>query len=117
METQKTEDRPTVNLPSFCDKHLSALVHGSGYGPHDAWQALAVVSQIALFQIATSLPSIQRRLDGKIERIEEIGCFACRLPSAFKSIVRLGKDGKGSAEPFSRIKAFGESRIGINEAE
>lgn len=82
---------PQVNLPQICQKHHKLLVMQAGYSEHDAWRALVIASNIALFKAMTLDPKVHAKINGQIERIGSLGCFACYKPDAFGQIVEAAK--------------------------
>ena len=96
-------EQPQIMMPNMCPMHQWLLVDQAGYGPDDVWQALIIVSQIALFQAATTDPRIQRELEGDIEKLPALGCLACQKPDAFGTIVEAAK-----SHDLGDIKRIGE---------
>jgi len=95
-----------IRLPSFCDRHLYRLVHGAKYKDTDPWRALVIAAQIALFQGASTLDSVHKKLGGDITKVESLGCFACRLPHKFNDVIRVAKH-----HDIKKIKELGESWV------
>jgi len=100
------ESNPRINLPPLCERHSARLVKDAGYGPNDAWRALVIATQIALFQAASATPSIQLKLKGEIEGVEALGCLACCLPGRFDKIVQTAK-----THDLGAIKSLGEEWV------
>lgn len=97
------EEKPLITLPQLCPKHQTQLVKDTKYGPNDAWRALMIASQIALFQAGSVTVSVQKKLDGNIELMSTLGCLACRLPHRFEQIIREGR-----SHDLGKIKNLGE---------
>lgn len=93
-----------VKIPQMCQRHQARLVKNAKFAPTDAWRALVIVAQIALFQAAAATPSIQKKLGGKIEKLSELGCLACRLPGRFDTLINVAK-----SRDVGAIKRLGES--------
>lgn len=94
-----------ITVPPFCDRHQRDLVIECGYKPTDPWRALMIAAQVAMFQSAITVDTIQKRLDGDIRGIQELGCLACRLPQSFRQVIREGKKNLGA------IKALGDGWV------
>lgn len=105
--TDNMSENLQFQLPNMCDRHQSRLVRAAKYSRSDPWQSLVVCAQIALFQGLTVTPSAQKKLDGDLTRIGELGCLACRLPGRFDSILRTATKSRDLGE----IKALGESWV------
>lgn len=97
----------TINVPDMCKLHQTLLVQQAQYTRDDAWRALIIMAQIALFQAATADPHFHERIDGKLERIGEVGCLACFKPDAFGEIVEAAKNKNDTGA----IKRLGESWV------
>jgi hypothetical protein len=94
-------------LPNMCEKHQALLIHQAGYSRSDPWQALIVVSQIALMQAATCDPKTYERLGGDMMKLSTLGCLACYRPDAFGEIVAVTE----KSRDLKAIKDLGESWI------
>lgn len=102
------EKQPLITLPTMCNKHQQLLVSQAKYSKTDAWQALIVVSQLALFQAATADEKTHKKIGDDITKISEFGCLACYKPDAFGSIVEVAK-----SHDLGKIKSLGESWVGL----
>lgn len=102
---------PQVMLAPFCERHRFELVKRARYGQSDPWRVLIVMAQIAMFQGATATPSVHKRVSGDVEKIEELGCLACRLPHKWDHLLDAAKDS------LTKVKSLGESWVrAANEA-
>ncbi len=99
-------EQPQVKLPDMCQRHQAELVRAAKYKQSDAWRALIIVAQLALFQGATVTDSVYKKIEGQIERISELGCLACRLPHRWQKILRASR-----SREIGDIKALGESWV------
>lgn len=95
-----------IKMPPMCQMHQYLLVHQCGYGEDDPWRALVIAAQIALFQAMTADPAIVEECGGKVEKLAEVGCHACRKPDAFGEIVEAGK-----TRDIGAIKRLGEAWV------
>jgi hypothetical protein len=100
-----SDDAP-LRLPEMCGTHQSLLVQQTGYGPNDTWQALIMISQIALFQGASVDPKVYAECGGEITNFEKLGCLACRKPDLFGEIVEVAK-----TKNLGKVKELGESWV------
>ena len=82
---------PQVMMPNMCDKHQQLLVSQARYYESDPWRPLIIVSQLALFQAATTDALVHKRIGGDITRMKELGCMACLKPDAFGEVVEAAK--------------------------
>lgn len=96
-------ENPVIQMPQMCNKHQSLLVQQLGLTQADPWRAHIIVAQIVLFQATTAHPSTWEKVDGKVERIPELGCLACFRPDSFGEIIEAMRTGGISA-----AKALGE---------
>jgi hypothetical protein len=103
-------DEP-IQLPEMCATHMRLLVLQANYKETDPWQALVLVSQVALFQMASCDPNIHARVGGDIYRFKELGCLACLKPDAFGEVVVAAM-----SRDLGNIKALGESYVFRNRA-
>lgn len=99
-----------ITPPPFCAEHIAKIVKVGRYKDNDTWRALCIVSLLTMFQGATVTPSVQKKLDGKIERISELKCLACCLPVKFESLLHVLRQGKEKAD-LGDIKRLGEKWI------
>ena len=97
-------DNPKIVLPDMCQLHQHLLVKQAGYSPDSPWRSVIIAAQIALFQATTADPTTYERIDGRIERLAELGCLACYKPDAFGEIVEAAK-----THDLGVIKVLGES--------
>ncbi len=97
-----------IRPAQMCDKHQSLLVRQAKYSPTDAWQAMIIVSQIALFQAATADKRTHERIGDDIQKIAGLGCLACYKPDAFGEVVEAAK-----THDLGKIKALGEKWVGL----
>lgn len=95
-----------IKIPELCDKHMSLLVHGAGYKPHETWRALVAVANVALFQAATVFKRTHELIGDDITQIGKIGCLACYRPDKFGELVEVAK-----SKDLGEIKALGEKWI------
>ena len=79
---------PQIQMPGFCLRHSSLLLRQAEYKESDPWRALLIAAEITLFQAMTCDKKVQEKLDGVIEDITKLGCFACYKPEVFGQIVR-----------------------------
>ena len=93
-------------MPDMCQTHQHLLVKQAGYSVNDAWQALIITSQVALFQAATCDPKTHQKIGGDILRLPELGCLACYKPDAFGEIVEAAK-----THDLGAIKKLGEGWV------
>lgn len=96
---------PVVYVPDMCQYHQARLVRHAGYGPEDAWRALIIMVQVALFQGVTADPKIHERIGVDITRLKDVGCLACLKPTLFNELVEVAKN----KEDMGAIKRLGES--------
>lgn len=100
-----------IAVPPMCRTHQALLVSQCGYGPQDPWQALQIVTNLALFQGATADPKVHVELGGVIENLPTIGCLACRKPDLFGQLIdRVQRTFPRSAH-IGAIKQLGESWV------
>ncbi len=97
--------RSQIMMPELCQTHQRLLIEQLGYSENDPWRALIIVTQVALFQAMTVDQKVHDKVNGKIEEIARLGCFACYKPDRFGEIVEEGKHGLAS------IKALGEKWV------
>ena len=102
-----------VMLPELCPTHRVLLVKQTGYGPSDPWQALELMTQVALFQAATCDSRVYEEAQGEIKNFSRLGCLACRKPDAFGSIV----DVMQRTGDLGEIKKLGESWVNKNRKD
>ncbi len=95
-----------IKLANMCDTHQRLLLQQAGYSEKEAWRALIVVSQVALFQAATCDDRIHKRIGGDLSKLQELGCLACLKPDSFGSIVEVAK-----GKDLGKIKALAEGWI------
>ena len=95
-----------IMMPDMCQKHQYLLVHQAGYKRTDPWQALIIMSNIALFQAATTDDRLYKKMGGDVRKITTLGCLACQKPDAFGEIVEAAKSNEVGA-----IKALGEKWV------
>lgn len=98
---------PQIMLAPLCQRHAAEIVRRAKYSQSDKWRVLIVMAQIALFQGATATPSVQKRIEGNVERIEELGCLGCRLPNKWEQVVQAAK------VSLPAVKALGESWVNL----
>jgi hypothetical protein len=99
------QDDPPIMMPPFCPRHQHEIVHEAGYKETDPWRVLMVAAQIAMFQGATSTPSVHKRLGGDVSKIGTLGCFACRLPNKWGQVIAAAKIS------LATVKALGDGWI------
>lgn len=95
-----------MQMADICKKHQILLVKQTKFSPKDPWQALIVVTQIALFQAATADKKTYGRIDGDITKLPSLGCLACYKPDAFGEIVEAAK-----SHDLGKVKALGEGWV------
>ena len=99
-----------IHVPQMCNTHQALLVTQCGYGPKDAWQALLIVTQIALLQGASVDPKVYKEVGGDAQRFKELGCLACRKPDLFGLIVHMANKTR-RRHHIKAIKELGEQWI------
>lgn len=96
-----------IPIPDMCMTHKTLLVRQCDYGPNDAWIALLIATQAALFQGATADPKVRAETRGNLKNMMSIGCLACRKPDLFGTVIDMVQKSPRTRH-ISAIKALGE---------
>lgn len=103
---------PQIEIPPMCLNHRTILVQDAGFKVSDPWQSLELITQVALFQIATSQKITHDRIGEDITKIKELGCLACWSPAEFSKITEMASKLKKDVSVFAPvIKQYGESFV------
>lgn len=99
-------DNLRVMIPDMCQTHQRLLVLQANYGPTDAWNTLIIISNIVLFQGTTCDDRVIEECGGDLEKIQTLGCLACRMPGLFGEVVEVAK-----THNFKALKELGDGWI------
>ena len=87
MNETPTNPGSEIKIPEFCYRHAHEIVHSAKFKPDDQWQALLIISNVAMFQGASATPSVWKKIDGDASRFTGLGCLACCLPFKYRAVL------------------------------